>query len=177
MRPRHSGKNMFFQELTVENSHTLNASLYARYMELAGTDRIRQTHHFAGRFENTYIEAADIPDITSVLTLVKQQAGRSLGLAVETLTAGFWFNAMGPGQRTVPHHHDENDELLSAVYYIRVPENSGDLILHTAGSSISIRPQEGKLVLFAPAILHEVTTNLSAELRLSVAVNIGPSDQ
>jgi hypothetical protein len=58
-----------------------------------------------------------------------------------------------------------------------VPENSGDLILHTAGSSISIRPQEGKLVLFAPAILHEVTTNLSAELRLSVAVNIGPSDQ
>ena len=177
MRPRHSGKNMFFQELTVENSHTLNASLYARYMELAGTDRIRQTHHFAGRFENTYIEAADIPDITSILTLVKQQAGRSLGLAVETLTAGFWFNAMGPGQRTAPHHHDENDELLSAVYYIRVPENSGDLILHTAGNSISIRPQEGKLVLFAPAILHEVTTNLSAELRLSVAVNIGPSDQ
>lgn len=167
---------MFFQEQTVENPHTLNASLYARFMELVGTDRIRQTHHFAGRFENTYIEEADIPDIASVLTLVKQQAARHLGMTAETLKAGFWFNAMGPGQRTLPHHHDENDELLSAVYYIRVPESSGDLILHTAGDSIRIRPQEGKLVLFAPAMLHEVTPNLSPELRLSVAMNIGPAD-
>lgn len=166
---------MFFQEHTLENPHALNASLYARFMELAGTERIRQTHHFAGRFENTYIEAADIPDIASVVALVKQQAGHRLGMAVETLQAGFWFNAMRPGQRTLPHHHDENDELLSAVYYIRVPENSGDLILHTTDDSVRIRPQEGKLVLFAPAMLHEVTPNLSTELRLSVAFNIGPN--
>ena len=168
---------MFFQELSVENPHTLNASLYARYMELVGSDRIRQTHYFAGRFENSYIAETDIPGITSLLTHVKLQAGRSLGQAVETLKIGFWFNAMGPGQLTAPHHHDENDELLSAVYYIRVPENSGDLILHDAGNSISIRPQEGKLVLFAPNLLHEVTANLSPELRLSVAMNIGPADE
>lgn len=167
---------MFFQELTLENPHPLNASLYARFVELVGTDRIRQTHHFEGRFENTYIEAADMPDITSVLTLVKQQAGCRLGLAAETLKAGFWFNAMGPGHRTTLHHHDENDELLSAVYYIRVPENSGDLILHGDGKRFRIHPQEGKLVLFAPSVLHEVTTNLSQELRLSVAMNIGPAD-
>ncbi|MBI5460878.1 MAG: 2OG-Fe(II) oxygenase [Gammaproteobacteria bacterium] len=167
---------MFFQELIVENPHALNAGLYARFMELTGTDRVRQTHYFAGRFENSYIGETDIPDIASILDRVKQQAGRHLGLAVEALKAGFWFNAMGPGQRTLPHHHDENDELLSAVYYIRVPENSGDLILHTAGNHISIRPQEGKLVLFAPAMVHEVTTNLSSELRLSVAINIGPAN-
>lgn len=119
----------------------------------------------------------DIPDIADVLALVKQQAGRHLGLAAEALKAGFWFNAMGPGQRTFPHHHDENDELLSAVYYIRVPENSGDLILHAAGERICIRPEEGKLVLFAPTVLHEVTINRSEELRLSVAFNIGPADR
>lgn len=167
---------MFFRELTLENSHALNASLYARYRALIGSEHIRQTHFFAGRFENSYIDLADIPEITTVLTRVKQQAELKLGLAEETLKVGFWFNAMGPGQRTAPHHHDENDELLSAVYYIRVPENSGDLILHIADNSIRISPQEGKLVLFAPAVVHEVTTNLSPELRLSVAMNIGPAD-
>lgn len=167
---------MLFEEIMLDIPRALNASLYARFMELAGTDRIRQTHYFVDRFENSYIDETDIPDITSVLARVKQQAGRSLGYAVERLKVGFWFNAMGPGQRTAPHHHDENDELLSAVYYIRVPENSGDLILHDADKSIRVRPQEGKLVLFAPAVVHEVTTNLSSEMRLSVAMNIGPMD-
>ncbi|HEY9198723.1 MAG TPA: 2OG-Fe(II) oxygenase [Gammaproteobacteria bacterium] len=167
---------MFFKELIVDNSRELNVRLYARFMELVGTAYIRRTHFFAGRFENSYIEEADIPDVASILALVKQEAGRHLGLAIESLKAGFWFNAMGPGHRTAPHHHDENDELLSAVYYIRVPENSGDLILHNAGDRICIRPQEGKFVLFAPAMVHEVTTNLSPELRLSVAINIGPAN-
>lgn len=168
---------MFFQELTVDNPHALNVSLYARFVELARSERVRRTHYFEGRFENSYVDAADIPDIASVLALVKEHAGRHLGRTAESLKVGFWFNAMGPGQRTLPHHHDENDELLSAVYYIRVPENSGDLILHDAGSSICIRPQEGKLVLFAPTVLHEVTINHSPELRLSVAFNIGPLDE
>ena len=85
------------------------------------------------------------------------------------------LNAMESGHRTMPHHHDENDELLSAVYYIRVPENSGDLILHDDGKKVCIQPQEGKLVMFAPRVLHEVTVNLGKEMRLSVAMNVGPA--
>jgi hypothetical protein len=82
---------------------------------------------------------------------------------------------MEAGQRTTLHHHDEDDELLSAVYYIRVPENSGDLILYDADRKISIQPQEGKLVMFAPAVLHEVTVHRGSGLRLSVAMNVGPA--
>jgi hypothetical protein len=167
---------MLFQELSLEDSDKLNAGLYARFMELSGTDRLRQSHHFAGRFENTYIDEADIPEIATVLTEVKQQAGQMLGVAADTLKAGFWFNAMEAGHRTTPHHHDENDELLSAVYYIRVPENSGNLILHDEDRQVIIQPQAGKLVMFAPGVLHEVTPNLSPELRLSVAMNVGPAE-
>ena len=167
---------MIYQELTLEDPDKLNTGLYARFMELSGTDRVRQTHHFAGRFENTYIEEADIPDIAVVLNRVKQQAGQLLGIAANTLRAGFWFNAMEVGHRTTLHHHDENDELLSAVYYIRVPENSGELILHDDDRKVCIQPQEGKLVMFAPDVLHEVTANLSSELRLSVGMNIGPAE-
>jgi hypothetical protein len=166
---------MLYQELILEEPDKLNASLYERFLVLSGTDRIRQSHYFAGRFENIYIDAADIPDIATVLNVVKQQAGQLLGIPVDTLRAGFWFNAMEAGQVTAPHHHDENDELLSAVYYIRVPENSGNLVLHDAGRKISIQPQEGKLVMFAPGVLHEVTANLGTGLRLSVGMNVGPA--
>jgi hypothetical protein len=167
---------VLYQEFTLNSSDKLNASLYARFMELSGSDRIRQTHHFGGRFENIYVEVDDIPEIATLLAVVKQQAGQLLGIATERLRAGFWFNAMEAGHRTGPHHHDENDELLSAVYYIRVPESSGDLILHDDGQQAIIHPQEGKLVMFAPAVLHEVTANLSPEMRLSVAFNVGPVD-
>jgi len=167
---------MLYQELILEEPDKLNASLYQRFLEMSGTDRIRQTHHFAGRFENIYIEEADIPDIATVLNVVKQQAGQLLGIQADTLRAGFWFNAMEGGHVTAPHHHDENDELLSAVYYIRVPENSGNLILHDEGKKVSIEPQAGKLVMFAPDVLHEVTANLGSGLRLSVGMNIGPVD-
>ena len=166
---------MLFQELILEAPDKLNTSLYERFMELSGTERIRQSHHFGDRFENTYIEEVDIPEMAAVLNVLKQQAGQLLGISADKLKAGFWFNAMEAGHRTTLHHHDENDELLSAVYYIRVPENSGDLILHDGDKQVSIQPQEGKLVMFAPDLLHEVTAHLGSGLRLSVAMNVGPA--
>ncbi len=165
---------MIYQELTLAEPGKLNAGLYTRFMELSGTDQVMQTHHFVGRFENIYIEEADIPEIAVVLNLVKQQAAQLAGISADTARAGFWFNAMEAGHRTSMHHHDENDELLSAVYYIRVPENSGELILYDDGRKVCIQPQEGKLVMFAPDVLHEVTANLGSGLRLSVGINIGP---
>ena len=166
---------MLFQELTLEVPDKLNTGLYDRFMALDGTDRVRQSHHFEGRFENIYIDEADIPEIVVVLNALKQQAGKLLGVPEKALKVGFWFNAMEAGHRTPPHHHDENDELLSAVYYIRVPENSGDLILYDADKRIRIHPQAGKLVMFAPGVMHEVTTHQGSGLRLSVGINIGPA--
>jgi hypothetical protein len=167
---------MLFHELILEQPDKLNTRLYRRFMELSATKRIRQTHHFEGRFENIYIDVADIPEIATVLDAVKQQAGQLLGIPAERLKAGFWFNAMENGQRTSLHHHDEHDELLSAVYYIHVPENSGDLILHDDEKKTGIQPQAGKLVMFAPGVLHEVTAHLGSGLRLSVGMNVGPAD-
>ena len=167
---------MLFQELMLEAPDKLNTSLYKRFMALSGTERVRQSHHFGGRFENIYIEETDIPEMATVLNVFKQQVGQLLDIPVGILKAGFWFNAMEPGQRTTLHHHDENDELFSAVYYIRVPGNSGDLILHEGDEQVSIQPQEGKLVMFAPDLLHEVTAHLGSGLRLSVAMNVGPAD-
>lgn len=166
---------MCYQELRLERPDALNAALYSRFLQLAGTDRVRRTHHFGGRFENIYIREPDIPEIATVLALIRRQAGRLPGIAARELKAGFWFNAMEAGQRTSLHHHDENDELLSGVYYIRVPEHSGELILHDAARRVRIRPQEGKLVTFPPALPHEVSEHRGSGLRLSVGLNVGPA--
>ena len=166
---------MLLHEYVLEEPNKLNVSLYARFLELSRTGRVRQTHHFAGRFENIYINEADIPEIAALLSVVKQQASLLLGMPEETLKAGFWFNAMEAGHLTALHHHDENDELLSAVYYIRVPVNSGNLILHDEDRTVRVQPQAGKLVMFAPDVPHEVTVNHSPDLRLSVGMNVGPA--
>jgi hypothetical protein len=41
---------------------------------------------------------------------------------------------------------------------------------------VSIQPRAGKLVMFAPDLLHEVTVHNGTELRLSVGMNVGPAD-
>ena len=167
---------MLFQEFKLDQPGRLNTGLYDRFMALGGTDRVRQTHYYAGRFENTYIDKADIPEIAVVLKVLQQQAAQLLGTTADKLKVGFWFNAMEAGQRTSLHHHDENDELLSAAYYIRVPDNSGSLVLHEADRRITVQPEEGKLVMFAPGLPHEVTVHHGKGLRLSVGMNVGPAD-
>ena len=165
---------MLYRKFQLPDADALNACLYERYLALSAAGRVSRTHHFGGRFENTYIAREDLPEIGRLLELFRQQAGRWLGMPAGSLRAGFWFNAMEHGQRTSLHHHDENDELLSAAYYIRVPEHSGDLVLYDGETKITVHPQAGRLVMFAPSLLHEVTVNESHALRLSMGMNVGP---
>ena len=89
------------------------------------------------------------------------------------LSVGFWFNLMQPGQITDWHTHDDLDELVSAVVYLKVPQNSGDLILKSPAQTIRLQPVSGHYVFFDPATPHAVTENLSTEHRLSIGMNFG----
>ena len=80
---------------------------------------------------------------------------------------------MPPGSMTTLHTHDDYDELLSGVYYVRVPEDSGDLIIHHASEKIVISPTTGDFIFFNPDTRHEVTRNNSRQHRLSIGINFG----
>ncbi|MCK4710140.1 MAG: hypothetical protein KAU21_16095, partial [Gammaproteobacteria bacterium] len=69
--------------------------------------------------------------------------------------------------------HDDDDELMSGVYYVTVPESSGQLLLGIAGHHITIEPEAGKMVFFKPNVIHEVSKNLSTHHRLSIGMNFG----
>ena len=152
----------------------LNRRLLERFGAVKDDPGHRRSHHFHGRYENLYIERDKIPDIQPLLDTVEQAAQRLLGHR-EALRFGFWFNAMGPGHRTTAHSHEEDDELLSAVYYVSVPENSGDLLLYADPATIRISPEAGLLVMFPPSLEHAVEENRGDALRLSIAFNFGPA--
>jgi len=134
----------------------------------------RKTHLFFGRYENIYLSSQQIPQIDDILGSVIEVAAQILNRPANELKAGLWFNVMNSGDKTTLHKHDDDDELLSAVYYIKVPENSGDLIIGKAPAFTRLTPQEGLLALFPPNMPHEVTENLSSDWRISLGINIGP---
>jgi uncharacterized protein (TIGR02466 family) len=103
-------------------------------------------------------------------------------------------NPIFPGKSDTPHHHPTNK--LVAVYYIIVPKNSGDLVMHDPRGSIiwqdpqartdvdwcSSRPfhketpSPGSLIIFPGYLVHSVETNLSDKMRLSIVIDIYLND-
>ncbi len=152
----------------------LNEQLLLGLKRHIDDEATRKTHLFFGRYENIYISADQIPQINDILNFVIEVATQILKRPADELKAGLWFNVMNPGDKTTLHRHDDDDELLSAVYYIKVPDNSGKLILGKEPAFTKLTPQEGLLALFPPGMPHEVTENLSSESRISLGINIGP---
>ena len=159
----------------LDDSAALNRALLAGVAGHAEDPDVRKSHFFNGRYENLYIDSGRIPELATVLSVATERARDLLGLpAAAPLRCGGWFNRMGPGHVTLPHRHDDDDELLSAVYYVRVPPDSGELVLLEPPIHTRIEPREGMFVFFPPTLLHEVTENRSAAERLSIGINIGP---
>jgi len=156
-----------------ERSAAANDAIAAEFGAACAAGLCRGTHAFGGRLENLYLDIARVPALVPVLAQARELAAAHLGCTAEQLSAGFWFNRMEPGQRTLPHSHDDDDELLSGVYYVTVPPDSGDLVLRLVTGDARIRPQAGQYVFFSPALVHEVTTNTGTATRLSIGMNFG----
>lgn len=153
-----------------------NAALIAAYDTLRPEDFTRRTHFFGGRFENLYLDRWRLAELADVLASAEHCAGRILGMDPASLKCGFWFNAMGPDDSTTEHTHEEIDELLSGVYYVEVPQDSGDIVLFDDPLTIRVQPQSGMFLFFPPTLSHLVETNRSDRQRLSIGINFGPRD-
>ena len=153
---------------------TFNKSVNSAFFHILESEPVKKTHLFNNRYENIYIPASKIPEINQLSDFAQDYLKNHTDkLDKEGLKTGFWFNLMQPGDQTTLHTHDDAWEVYSAVYYLHVPENSGDLVLHLHGKKESITPKEGQFVFFSPDLAHEVTKNNSKDYRLSVAFNFG----
>ena len=160
----------------LNSPQAINELLLSGFLRLQDDASVRKTHLFEGRYENIYLNETHIPELAALIEIATKSAESILD--VQNLRAGYWFNYMPPGSTTTLHTHDDDDELLSGVYYVHVPENSGKLIIHKnmrdeAHDKIEVTPEAGKFVFFKPDAPHEVGKNLSAEHRLSIGMNFG----
>lgn len=153
----------------------LNAALCTRIQLLLPGDIVRRHHYLGGRYENLYVAIESIPELRVILDLATAQAAHILNRPKKNLCLGWWLNIMQPGDSTYPHTHDAGDELLSGVYYIDVPRDSGRLLLTQGAQRAEIESHAGRFVFFAPDVMHEVTRNESDRPRISVGFNVGPA--
>ena len=101
-------------------------------------------------------------------------------------------NAYDPLDSDTPHFHDMPD--LVGVFYLDMPENSGDLLFFETRGAVSFCwkdpflssdkngrqgrvyhrhiPKPGQLVMFPNYLFHSVETNLSDTHRISVVIDI-----
>lgn len=106
-----------------------------------------------------------------------------------------WANVNNCGSSNIVHSHQSpagmpNPLVLSGCYYVKVPDNSGALVLEDFGRpmrylqlpfqetnvinsyTVKVPPREGSLLLFPSWIEHHVEENKSSEQRISIAFNI-----
>lgn len=152
----------------------INRQIMDGYLQIREQDLLRRSHFFGGRYENLYLQRELIPAIELVLEQAENYASNLLEKPAQQLRSGFWINDMGPNEVTTEHDHDDYDEMLSGVYYVQVPQDSGELVIVDQHSRTLLTPQAGMFVFFAPSVLHSVSINRSGERRISIGMNFGP---
>jgi hypothetical protein len=100
-----------------------------------------------------------------------------------------WVNINGLGHWNALHNHLDERCLLSGVFYVRCPPNSGELFIYDPrylssvgtfyqyyypddGGYVTIQPKENMLLFFPPSIFHMVGPNMSNQERCSIAFNV-----
>ena len=161
-----------------QNIIKLNTEIVRKFLVNQNNIDVRKTHLFEGRYENIYLTDQHIPELQLLIKEAIYLAQDILN--VTNLRAGYWFNYMPPDSVTFIHNHDDYDELLSAVYYVQVPVDSGNLIIYDTTEDkdeekIIIEPHVGEFIFFNSDRNHEVTKNKSSENRLSIGINFGLS--
>ena len=97
-----------------------------------------------------------------------------------------WINYYAPGQSMPIHGH--GGPKIALTYYIKAPENCGDLLLidprggcdwdngvdGVNGTKFKrIKAEESKIVFFPGFVLHTVESNYSNEMKVSLSTNMG----
>tara|TARA_B100000902_G_scaffold392067_1_gene443842 strand:+ start:639 stop:1169 length:531 start_codon:yes stop_codon:yes gene_type:complete len=93
-----------------------------------------------------------------------------------------WMARLEPGHYAAAHHHGHSD--LSGVYYYKTTGDDGDLFFQTPNlasttsvwsnqpHTISMPPDQGKLILFPGYLMHGIRTNTTVHTRLSISFNM-----
>lgn len=184
-------KNMFAEAIFMEQTNLSNNKLFDKAIEIKtvmpnGTQWACDTYNSLGSYDLE--KDKDYKVVVDTAKQYVESFSVQYGITSPNVKCNdSWVNVAAPGAFQEYHLHPNNH--FSAVYYVRVPEGSGDLILRSAetqtdmfplplgeetvftNKTYRITPRDGMMVVFRSNVLHMVTKNLSEEPRVSVAMN------
>ena len=116
-----------------------------------------------------------------------KEVEKKLSLSKELRLHNLWYNVNGLGSFNRPHDHPNC--VVSGVYYISIPKDSGSIIFFNEdvgkfytlidsyneynSSTWKIDPEENKCILFPSYLKHYVEPNLNKKERISISFNYG----
>ena len=77
-----------------------------------------------------------------------------------------WSIEYTNGEGCMFHHHEKDDVKMSAIYYLQVGDESGNLIFPDEG--ITIEPKENLFVMFNPDLVHGVEPSLDGRICIAM---------
>jgi hypothetical protein len=126
------------------------------------------------------------PEVKKLLRTMMDKFHEHYGEKIRPIGSGdinevVWAVVHGPNESTNWHdhatHHDyDSGAKVSGVYYVDVPENSGDIVFRVDFSPFVSRlftekAEAGKFILFDSTLPHCVTKNLSGKQRIIISMN------
>lgn len=121
--------------------------------------------------------------------MIMQCWPRNLDAGEPQIKIQAWLNINGFGAWNTLHNHLDTNALLSGVFYVKVPPNSGNIFFYDPrflssvgthyqyyypgdGGYFEISPKPNMLLFFPPSLFHMVGPNLTQDQRYSIAFNI-----
>ena len=185
----------FLGEGVLENIN--NSSLKTFILALKKKDKGRTFSNYGGWQSNDLsLEENVLKDLLIEIekNLIPFEQVLRLRKEFKLKVANIWANVNGPGAMNYPHIHPGS--VLSGVYYVTLPENSGNLRLinpnlfnfvslesiggvetFTEGPCLFTtehtlhKSQSGGLLIFPSHLSHYVLPNLSKQKRISISFN------
>ena len=127
-------------------------------------------------------------DLFEKVSVNIKEIEKNLSISKKLKLHNLWYNVNGLGSFNRPHSHQGC--LISGVYYVSIPKNSGSIVFlnkdldnfyqdsiknyneHNS-STWTIEPKENQCVLFPSYLKHYVEPNLNKKERISISFNYG----
>ena len=179
---------VYIQE--VSNAVELNQYLEQKILQWSQQDKGVAKTNAGGWHSTTDMNRKEEYNVlTKELFNMQEEIFKKELLAQKPVLGNMWANINYPGNFNRPHLHP--NALFSGVYWIKAPEKSGDLMLYEPRQGaqctmpnrkegklppelwreVHYIPRAGTIVMFPAWLWHEVRTNQSNDIRISVSFN------
>lgn len=164
-------------------------------LEYASTIPGGGSYHFLSSVDKHVLERAEFAHVRSLIMKEVDTYTRQLlvvNRSIEFYITDSWVNIHKRGHHAGAHVH--HNSLISGVLYLKVAENSGDLVFHKEALSLvpfppaldldvdayniynckswGHRPKTNDICLFPSVVMHSVDPNESDEERWCLAFNV-----